>query len=74
MTMPLLPSRHCRAAVEILLSAGADPNKPGEFGRTPLFRACFLGRPEVLRPLLEAGADPRAVNDSGAALARWNRF
>jgi hypothetical protein len=30
------------ATVELLLSAGVDPNTAGEFGRTPLWRACFM--------------------------------
>ena len=38
---------------------GADPNSQGEFKRTPLWRAAFLGKQEVIMPLLEAGADPR---------------
>ncbi len=38
---------------------GADPNSRGEFQRTPLWRAAFLGHAEVVPVLLEGGADPR---------------
>jgi ankyrin repeat protein len=37
----------------------------GEFKRTPLWRAAFLGQLQVLAPLLEAGADPRIPNEGG---------
>jgi hypothetical protein len=33
--------------------------RQGEFKRTPLWRAAFLGKAEVVPLLLEAGADPR---------------
>ena len=42
-------------AVKLLLGAGAFPNSQGEFGRTPLWRACFMGKEEVITPLLEVG-------------------
>ncbi len=38
---------------------GADPNSRGEFGRTPLWRAAFLGKEKVVPVLLEGGADQR---------------
>lgn len=41
-----------------------SPNQ-GEFKRTALWRAAFLGQLEVLAPLLEAGADPRISNEGG---------
>jgi hypothetical protein len=47
------------AAVALLLRRGAHPNSRGEFGRTPLWRAAFMGKMECVRPLLEGGADPR---------------
>eukprot|EP00955_Chlamydomonas_euryale_P105733 365661-Chlamydomonas_euryale.AAC.18 len=50
------------STVQLLLDSGADPNTRGEFARTPLWRACFLGKAEVVMPLLRAGADPRIGN------------
>ncbi|GFR42367.1 hypothetical protein Agub_g3020, partial [Astrephomene gubernaculifera] len=41
------------------------PNSRGEFGRTPLWRAAFLGQEEAVGALLEGGADPRLGNDGG---------
>ncbi|KAJ9511922.1 hypothetical protein QJQ45_004491 [Haematococcus lacustris] len=57
------------ACLQLLLRLGADPNSRGEFGRTPLWRAAFLGKAEVVLPLLEAGADPRLANEGGEAPA-----
>lgn len=37
----------------------------GEFGRTALWRACFLGQAAVVPLLLEGGADPRLANEGG---------
>ena len=51
--------------VRLVSSRGADPNKLGEFGRSPLWRASFLGKEDVLVPLLESGADPRLPNNDG---------
>jgi len=51
--------------VQYLISKGANPNTQGEFKRTPLWRACFLGHEEVVQPLLECGADPRITNEQG---------
>lgn len=48
-----------------IISLDADPNTKGEFGRTPLWRASFLGKAEVILPLLKGGADPRLANDGG---------
>ena len=55
------------ATVEFLLNAGSrvDPNSKGEFGRTPLWRACFMGKTDVIPILLVAGADPRIPNETG---------
>ncbi|CAG9464649.1 unnamed protein product [Pedinophyceae sp. YPF-701] len=52
-------------AVRLLLARGANPNTQGEFKRSPLFRACFMGKTDVILPLLEAGADPRVPNEFG---------
>ena len=55
--------------VLLLLGQGASPNSKGEHGRTPLWRACFLGRSEAVQALLEGGADPRATNNAGESCA-----
>ena len=52
-------------AVALLLAAGADANAADERGYTALFHACYnaeedRGHPEVVRALLEAGADKEA--------------
>lgn len=49
----------------MLLELGADPNSQGEFKRSPLWRAAFLGKADLIPPLLCAGADPRLPNDAG---------
>ena len=53
------------STIELLLAWGADPNLPGEFGRTPIWRACFLGHAAAVKSLLEHGADPRTSSQSG---------
>lgn len=55
-------------AVQRLIAAGADVNEKspvlvnGNDGQTPLLVACFLGHAEIVRALLDAGANPR-IND-----------
>ena len=46
------------STVELLLKMGSNPNSKGEFQRTPLWRACFMGKRECVMPLLQGGADP----------------
>jgi ankyrin repeat protein len=47
------------AKVEELLDAGCDPNMAHpQYGNTPLSGACFTNRVEVVRRLLQRGADP----------------
>jgi cytohesin len=42
-----------------LLNGGCDPNLPHPlYGNTPLSNACFTDRVEVVKRLLERGADP----------------
>lgn len=51
-----------------LLQAGADPNAPNHFGKTPLMVAAHLNRPDVVRLLLAAGAQVNlrtSANDTG---------
>jgi hypothetical protein len=69
------------AAVRAALEKGADPNRPGEFGRTPLHEAAKESA-EAVELLLAGGAKPNpldgdgrtplhlAYSDSAAALLR----
>ena len=49
----------------MLLEAGAPVDVPHLGGGTPLHTAAFVGDPEVLRMLLDRGADPRLTTDDG---------
>ena len=51
--------------VEILLKAGADPNKANNKGDTPLMIASQYGAPLCARALLKAGADPNKAKPDG---------
>ena len=46
------------AAVESVLSSTIDVNQLGREGRTPLIEAAALGRLDVVRLLLQRGAEP----------------
>ena len=50
-------------AVQALIEAGADVNAGNVSGRRPLHGAAELGRTEVTRILLGAGADPNGAPD-----------
>lgn len=43
--------------VEVLLRAGAQVNKPDQFGMTPLHKAAFHGRAALVNRLVKSGAD-----------------
>jgi uncharacterized protein len=53
--------------VQVLLEAGAPLDARDACGNTPLFRAVFnaKGDPTIVRRLVEAGADPDLVNETG---------
>lgn len=51
--------------IEALLRAGADPSLPRADGWTPLMHAAYEGNPQLLRLLLDAGADAGAVKPDG---------
>ncbi len=56
-------------AARVLLDAGVEIDRPGEDGFTALHEAVSQGHPEVVRLLLERGADPYRTNDFG-----WDTF
>ncbi|MBN3562539.1 ankyrin repeat domain-containing protein [Aliamphritea spongicola] len=64
---------------EALMSRGFDVNAKDNAGNTPLILALAFKEPAVIETLLDAGADPLAVNDKGitpllAALLRGEDF
>ena len=66
------------SVVQVLLDAGADPNRPDERdGATPLFHAFRAGKsvdPTVVAELLlEHGADPERTDRSGRTVAQRHR-
>lgn len=48
--------------VELLLAAGADPNKTDVYGWSPLFSACRYGYVEIVKLLMCANADVNQKN------------
>ena len=46
-------------------AAAIDLNHPNNDGNTPLMTASYMGKPEVVRVLLAAGADKDLRNDDG---------
>ncbi|MDC0711594.1 ankyrin repeat domain-containing protein [Stigmatella sp. ncwal1] len=51
--------------VKALLAEGADPNLPGERGRTPLMVSAEAGHVHVVQALLAAGAEPFLTDELG---------
>ena len=58
-------SNHNPAVVAELARAGADLDARDAEGNTPLHASRLFGYPPVIHLLLELGADPTLVNDSG---------
>lgn len=54
-----------QAAVRLHIRRGVDLNAKDNRGRSPLMLAASRGHVEVCRALLEAGADPLALDDDG---------
>jgi ankyrin repeat protein len=52
-------------AVQILVSAGFDLNRPGDMGNTPLHYAVLSGSNEVIDYLKSAGASTDVANEFG---------
>ena len=55
----------------VLLQAGADPNAADFMGNTPLHIAAKTGKGRLVLALLDAKADPGAVNNQGATFDRY---
>ena len=58
------------ATVAALLRHGADPDRANDRGQTPLAGAVFKGEDEVVRVLVDGGADPAAGTPSAIDTAR----
>ena len=54
-----------REDVLLLIQHGADVNKQGEMGFTPIQNACFNGNVAILEILLANGANPNIKNELG---------
>src|SRR5688572_463756 len=50
---------------KLLVNAGADVTLATRYGVTPLFLAASNGNTDMIRMLLDAGADPNAVDATG---------
>ena len=66
---------HNTSAVESLLTNGANPNEPrGESGEAPLHAAALVGNAQIAELLIEAGANPEALDDKGDSPLGWAFF
>lgn len=62
--------------LRLLLQLGADPNRPGDEGMTALHTAMLRKNTELMRILLEGGAEPNSMPGSspGETLYDWAEF
>ena len=56
--------------VRMLLAKGADPDVCNDLGQSPLAGAIFKNEEEVVRALIDAGADPRKGTPNAIECAR----
>ena len=63
--MSLAKNPDAARTVATLLRLGAKPDARDAVGATPLLAACSCGLAEVVRTLLEGGADPYAADHNG---------
>jgi ankyrin repeat protein len=69
-TLLMLAAYHGHATTVALLAArGADADRVNDRGQSPLAGAVFKDEQDVVRTLLEAGADPDAGTPSARATA-----
>jgi ankyrin repeat protein len=68
----MLPQNRKKVSVKVLLEKGGDPNSPGKFGRvssvTRLMSSLLFGRTDILKILLDSGANPEHIFGSLSAL------
>jgi ankyrin repeat protein len=57
------------AAAKALIQAGIDLNKAGDPGYTPLHVACMQGNAEMVRLMIDSGADVFALSEGDAPFA-----
>lgn len=60
--------------VSRLLAAGADPDRADAEGRTPLIAAAYMGHAEIVRALLDAGAQIDHADDDGEDTHSYRPF
>lgn len=62
--------------LHLLLQLGGDPNRPGDEGMTALHTAMLAKNIELMRVLLEGGAEPNSMPGSGPGetLYDWAEF
>jgi len=61
------------AAAEALIDAGVDINKAGDLGYTPLHVACIKGNAEMVKFLIDSGADMFALSEGDAPFTTARR-
>ncbi len=61
------------AALASHLAAGMPVDIRDNLGRTLLMRAAAAGQFDMVRRLIDAGADPRLVDNSGRTAGEWAR-